>query len=177
MSIPSSFGKIIPIAKSTFGRRIFVVSFFCVLAIIFLLDQYSVWMDVISGHFPFSLLIQTFPLVLYDFWYGTSYTFLAHYFFISFLLATYISLMIFLFVEKRFFSLASFGSSLLSLLGVSAGIFCLSCGALAGVLTFSILGLTASTVLLAINPIVFFYVAEVLLLISIVYIAIKMPKN
>lgn len=172
-----SFIKIL--SKIFFNRRgvgVFTGFFVAIFAIMFATTIWPFVWQTMTGVLPFDLLQKLLPSLWTQFVIGGGYVMLFHYLFISFLLSVYATLLSYIFFKKKVFSLSSFSTSLLGLVGISLGITCLSCGALAGLILFSAFGALTSSFLLSLNNQIFILAGEGLLVISIGVVLLTLKR-
>ena len=166
---------LLDILNTRFGVVSLILSSFISLFVLFLFTERMFFSSALSTTFPLDLFIQLLPQIFYTFLFGKGVVLLLHYIFTSLLLGVYVTLILYIFVRKRYFSFTSFSTSLLGLVGITFGISCLSCGALAGFILLSMFG-TGSALFLLHNNFVFLIVGEALLLLSI-YVTLSTIKK
>lgn len=135
--------------------------------LLFILDSYQLLANVLNGDFPLWLFVSILPTLLLNFLVTSSPLVLFHRILISILLSVYLTLLTYVFVHKRYFSFSSFSVSIAALFGITLGITCLSCTALAGIILVSTLGSFAVVPFLLHHESLFLIAGELLLLISI----------
>lgn len=81
-----------------------------------------------------------------------------------------------MFVSMRYISFSSLGISLAGLAGITLGVTCISCGAVAGLLLISTLGVLSLPVTLAENTSLFLIGGEFLLILSILLLVFTLRK-
>ncbi|MEX0918267.1 MAG: hypothetical protein WDZ93_03885 [Candidatus Paceibacterota bacterium] len=148
--------------------------FMCVLWVIsfltlFVFVERSFFINVFTGDFPLWLFLKILPTIFSEF--ATSdITMLLHYLTISLLLALYLTILRYMFVTMHFISLRSIGISVAGVFGITLGVACLSCGALAGLLLISALGALSLPLTLLHNSTLFLLAGEGLLVLGIILI-------
>ena len=142
---------------------------------IFIFIERQFLTNVVTGDFPILLFIEILPAFFFNFL--TSDNLLTiHYLIISSLLSVYVMLLWHMFVSMRYISFSSLGISLAGLAGITLGVTCISCGAVAGLLLISTLGVLSLPVTLAENTSLFLIGGEFLLILSILLLVFTLRK-
>ena len=144
------------------------------LVLLFLVVKHTFILNLIAGDFPLWLFSRILPSLAYDFLLGNA-VLAAHFVLIAFLLSTYLLLAIHLF-RTHHFSIASIGTSIAGVAGISLGVTCISCGALVGIFLVSVLGVLSLPVTLIHHSSVFLVIGELLLATSIVLVLYTITK-
>lgn len=133
-----------------------------ILALLFLFLQRSFLLNTLVGDFPPQLLAAILPTLVREFFFADTLMTI-HYLLIALLASVYVVLLVYLFRTRRHISLAGMGVGFAGLLGISLGVTCISCGALAGLLLVSALGASSVPALLSHENIWLLVVGEALL--------------
>ncbi len=158
------------------GAVIFIGFFVVIFSVMFATTIWPFLWQTVTGVLPFDLLVKLLPSLWAQFVTGGGYIMLFHYLFISFLLSMYAMLISYIFFKKKIFSVSSFSTSLLALVGISLGITCLSCGALAGLILFSAFGAITSSFFVSLNSQIFIIAGEALLIVSIGVVLLTLKR-
>lgn len=142
-------------------------TFLVLLVLVFLVGERAFVAHVITGNFPLWLFLSILPTLFVSFFIGNGYVLTIHYLVISLLLSIYIVLVRHIFIERRFISFKSMTVGLTGLVGISLGLSCLSCGALAGLFLASLFGASAAGATLFHNTALFLIFGEALLIVAI----------
>ena len=121
--------------------------------------------NIIAGDFPLWLFSRILPSLAYDFLFS-NIALSIHYTLISILLSIYLLLVVHVF-RNGYVSAASIGTSALGLVGITIGVSCISCGALAGIFLVSALGAFSLPLTLIHSNMIFLVTGEILLSASI----------
>lgn len=147
-----------------------------ILSLLFIILERLFILNVVVGDFPLELFIAILPSMLLNFLFGEGVLMLTHYLFISFLLTTYLVLLTHIFIRMRYLSFSSMTVGIAGLFGITLGVTCLSCGALAGVVLISALGAFTSSSTLLSSSSTFLIIGEMLLILSIVLVTFTINR-
>lgn len=151
--------------------------FFCLsLFILFLFAEMQLILSTVTGQFPFFLFIAILPDLLKAFLFEVDFAILLNYILTAFLFSIYLTLLFEIFINKKYFSLLSIPSSLLSLAGISLSITCLSCGFAGGLLVLSLIGIGSSSFLFTLSNSFYMLMSQFLILISIIIVLYTIRK-
>ncbi len=158
-------------------KKIFFVISFLVFLALFFFSESTLLLGVISGAFPFSLFLNILPGILASLFTAEAGWILVHYIVISLLIGVYVTVLLSLFSQKKnSLSFKSLSTGVFALVGVSLGITCLSCGVIGSIILISLLGTSVSSFLLTTDSTLFFFIAEILLIVSI-FLLINVAKK
>lgn len=146
-----------------FAGATWVLSFLA----LFLFVERSFFVNVATGDFPLWLFLKILPTIVIEFALSDLSMF-AHYILIAFLIALYAILIRHMFVTMRYVSIRSLSVSVAGMFGITLGVACLSCSALAGLILASALGALSLPITLVHNSHLFLLVGEGLLVLSII---------
>lgn len=149
-----------------------LMAFVFFLFLFFVLSEIDFFGKLLDPSFNLHLFISLLPAVFTSFLLGGGYVIFAHYLFIAFLLAIYVCLFYVAFFTKKIFSFKSLTSSVASFFGLAIGVTCISCGAIAGVALMSVFGALGATVITQLDSLIFLFLGEIGLAISI-YLLLK----
>lgn len=135
---------------------------------LFIFAERALIYDVITGTFPLTLFLTILPGIFSNFFFADGGTLATHYVIISLLFGMYITLLLEIFLRRKYVSLSSLSGSVAGLVGISLGVSCLSCGVLGEILLFSIIGALTSSTFIALESQLFLILGELLLLASVV---------
>ena len=158
------------------GITYFVATFIFALTALFIFTERLFFLNVFIGNFPLHLFLSIIPDIFNNFLFGKGYIIFLHYILIAILFSIYATLILYIFLQKKYFSLSSFSISIAGIVGISFGISCISCGALAGLLLLSMAGSFTSTALVIQNNGLFLFFGEGLLLMSIVLALLSIKR-
>lgn len=147
-----------------------------VLLLLFVAIEWPFIANVLAGTFPPDLFFAILPTLVHEFLFGEDLLAALHHTTIAVLASIYLILLLYLFSHKRYLSLKSIGVSVAAFAGISLGIVCLSCGALAGLVLVSVLGVSAAPFLALHNSSLFFFASELLLLLSIILVLVVIRR-
>jgi hypothetical protein len=160
-------GRTLTEVLGTWRARItFFLLFILAIAVLFLFVERTFLYNVATGGFPLWLWVDILPTMIDQFLFADPILSI-HYLTIALLASAYTALLVRLFVTKRYLSLKSFGMGIAGFFGISLGISCLSCGALAGLAIVSLFGVSAAPAFLLHHSTYFLIVGEVLLAASV----------
>lgn len=151
------------------------VLFVIFLFLLFIFTEKLFFLNVIQGNFPLPLFIKILPTLFSNFLFDKP-EISVHYLVVVTLLAIYVHLLIYVFKNMRYVSVSSMSVGLAGLLGVSLGVSCLSCGAIAGILLVSVLGASSASTLFLLNSPFFLFLGEGLLFLSIILVLYTIKK-
>lgn len=153
------------------GRQRAVVRLFIIvlvlLILLFLAGERALITNVVTGTFPLWLFLSILPTLFVSFFTSSGHLLTMHYLLTTLLLGVYLLLVHHIFIKERYLSFKSMGAGLAGLLGISLGLSCLSCGALAGLLLISVFGASAASLAFLHTTSLFFLLGEALLVIAI----------
>lgn len=146
-----------------------------VFVLFFIFSEIQLFIAVLNGDFPVSLLATILPQLFQAFIFESGYVKVLNYLVTSLLFAVYLTLLFKIYTNK-YFSFLSIPTSILSLLGIGLGISCLSCGVVGGLLLLSLVGLGSSTFLLSIDTQLYILMSQVMMVISITIALLTLKK-
>ena len=135
---------------------------------LFWLSETYFFSQALNGSYSLSLFVRLLPDVFGDFLLQDGLLMTFHYIIIAGLFGVYLRLITYALFVKKYFSIKSFTTSIVSLFGITLGVTCLSCGALAAVLVVTFFGVGAGVALISVGNAWFFLISELLLVVSIV---------
>lgn len=147
-----------------------------VFLLFFVFSEIQIFIAVLTGDFPPSLFLTILPQLLNAFLFESGNLRLLNYLLTASLFAIYLTLLFKIYTQKKYLSFLSIPSSLLSLIGISFGITCLSCGVVGGLFLLSLLGFGSSTFLLSIDTSLFTLVSQIMMFVSIVIALFTLKK-
>jgi len=154
---------------------VFLLSLVLTTGVLLLILQWSFLTDLYRGDITPVFYIQLLPDIVISVIQHISTALLFLYAINIVLFSIYLTFFYYIFIYKKFFSISTLSTNVASIFGISLGISCISCGAIAGTILVSIFGSTASSVLLFQSGI-FLAIGELLLILSIILSLITIRK-
>lgn len=139
----------------------------CTVALLFLWYEWSIVQSVLEGSLSMGAGIALIPALVESFVHQAGAVLVSHLVVVTLLFALYVTLLVGLFLTFRYISVSSLAAGMLSMIGMSVGITCVSCGALGFLVLTSLAGVGLSAGLFLQENYVFFWLAELVLLGSI----------
>lgn len=161
-------GLLIGVFRNKKNCLVALIAFCVVFIFLFVFSEVQLIASVLQDNFPLPLFFRILPDLVSAFLFDSGPTALTSYILTAFLFCVYFTLLFEIFVNKKYFSILSLPSSILSLVGVSLGITCLSCGFVGGLVLLSLFGIGSSTVLLSFDGSSYLFFSLGLIMISII---------